>query len=83
MLTAPSTIYGDICIAPSSGFIRAVVDGGAPDSSSRVDGLDGRSCVLVGGATYCPATGAAAYCFVFPLTVTTPRGPGILSLRQA
>ena len=32
------------------GFIRAVVDGGAPDSSSRVRGLNDRSCVLVGEA---------------------------------
>ena len=33
-----------------SGFIRAVVDGGAADSSSRVRGLDDRSFILVGEA---------------------------------
>ena len=31
-------------------FIRAVVDGGALDSSNRVRGLNDRSCVLMGEA---------------------------------
>ena len=77
---APNIFYGEI---PPGMFTL----GGAPDSSNRVRALDDRPLVLVGGTTQCSAARAATYSSackersVFPLTVMTPRGPGILSLR--
>ena len=68
-------------------FIWDVTDGGAPDSSNRVHGLNDRSCVLIGEGALCPAARVATYSSarkehsVFPLIVMTPHGPGILSLR--
>ena len=50
MFAAPDALYGITCIAPSSGFIWAVTDGGAPDSSNRGGGLNDRSCILIGEA---------------------------------
>ena len=59
------------------------------DSSSRVRGLNDPSDALVGEAVYCAAAKAAAWssarkeCSRFPCTVMMPRGPGILSMREA
>ena len=47
MFAAPDALYGITCIAPGSSFIWAITDGGAPDSSNRVRGLNDRSCVLI------------------------------------
>ena len=72
---------------PQLRFIWVVTSGGAPDSSNLVRGLDDRPFILVGGAAQCSAAGAATYSSackersVFSLTVMTPHGPGILSLR--
>ena len=60
---------------------------GQPDSSSRVCGLNDQSCFLILEAAYSPAARAVACSSareersVIPLTVMTPRGPGILSVR--
>ena len=65
----------------------AVTSSGAPNSSNRVCGRNDQPFILVGGAAQCSAARAATYSSarkersVFPLTVITPRGPGILSLR--
>ena len=72
---------------PQLRFIWAITTGDAPDSSNRARGLDDRSCILVGEAAQCSAARPATYSSarkersVFPLTVMTPRGPGILGLR--
>ena len=55
MREAPGTAYGGISIKPISGFIYAVTASDAPDSSSRVRGLDDRSFILVGEAVLCSA----------------------------
>ena len=60
-----------------------------PDSSNRVRGLDDLSNTLVGEAVLCAAAQAAAFSSarrdrsVFPFTIMMPRGPGILSVREA
>ena len=87
MRAAPSTTYGGISIVPSSGLSGLFTTGGASDSSNRVRGLDARPSILVGGAAQYSASRGATYSSehkersVFFLTVMTPRGPGILSLR--
>ena len=89
MREAPGTTYGGISVKPISGFIYAVTASDAPDSSSRVRGLDDRSFILVGEAVQCSATKAATHSSarkersIFPLTEMMPLGPGILSLREA
>ena len=50
MFAAPGTIYTGYMYSTQLRFIWAVTDGGAPDSSNRVHGLNDRSCVLVGEA---------------------------------
>ena len=51
---------------------------GTPDSSNRVRGLDDLSNVLVGEAVSMRRDRS-----IFPFIVMMPRGPGILSVREA
>ena len=87
MWEAPSATYGGISIDPISGLSELFTASGAPDSSSRVRGLDDRSFILVGEAIQCPAAKAATHssarkeCSMFPLSMMMPRGPSTLSLR--
>ena len=50
-----------------------------PDSSNRVRGLDDLSNALVGEAVFSVRKDRS----IFPFTVMMPRGPGILSMREA
>ena len=50
IFAAPGSIYVGNMYSTHLRFIWAVTDGGAPDSSNRVRGLNDRSCILVGEA---------------------------------
>ena len=81
MFIAPGVRYGITYTVPSFNFIRAT------DSSNRVCGLNDQSCFLILEAAYSLAARAVACSSareersMIPLTVMTPRGPGILSVR--
>ena len=65
-----------IGVWPSNRYELHIV---APDSSNRVRGLDDLLNALVGEAVF----SARKYCLILPFTVMMPRGPGILSVREA